>query len=152
MPGFGRFRRRPAALGAAAPRQVGALEYYGALRLQDPTGWWVYALEDARDLDLTRPYPERVFYVGQSESLFRRLDDWRRVFPERFSWAGIWLIKVRDSYQADLRELELIDHYQPECNHMGRAAELRDRINRYQGKQRRTGRSAAPLDASKVTP
>lgn len=102
-------------------RKATALEFYQAVLMTDFSGWWVYALPDRRT--------GRIFYAGQSNSLFRRLDDHRRDYPDRFDWAQIWLIRVADENEADLVELQLITSYQPECNTAGRAEDLRRRAH-----------------------
>lgn len=100
-------------------RKVSALEFYQAVLMTDFSGWWVYALPDRST--------GRIFYAGQTQSLFRRLDDHRRDYPDRFDWAQIWLIRVDGEREADLVELQLITSYQPECNLAGRTEDLRRR-------------------------
>lgn len=100
-----------------APRAVTALEFHAAALFPDYSGWWVYALGHRDD--------GHIFRAGQSESLLRRLDDYRRTYPEAFDLARVWLIKVRDESEADLVELNLINYYQPEYNTAGRAEDLR---------------------------
>jgi hypothetical protein len=98
-------------------RKPTALEFHQAALMTDFSGWWVYALADRST--------GRIFRAGQTESLFRRLDDYRRDYPDRFDWAQIWLIRVSGQTEADLVELQLITSYQPECNTAGRAEDLR---------------------------
>jgi hypothetical protein len=103
--------------------EVTPLEVYGAALMQDYSGWWVYVLVDPRD--------GRAFYAGQSEHLYRRLDDHRLRFGERFSWQHIWLVKVANEAEADLIELVMIHFYQPECNDKGRRADLEAKVHRW---------------------
>jgi hypothetical protein len=112
------WRRRPAE--PEAPRRVTALEYYGAKMLPDLSGWWVYALGARTD--------GHIFRAGQSESLLRRLDDYQREYPDLYDPRQVYLIPVADQHQADLREAELIDFYQPEKNTAGRRSELERRL------------------------
>jgi excinuclease UvrABC nuclease subunit len=102
-------------------RKVSALEFYQAALMTDFSGWWVYALVD-RNTGL-------IFRVGQSESLFRRIDHYRTTYADRFDPAQVWLIRVADENEADLVELQLITSYQPECNAAGRADDLRRRAH-----------------------
>ena len=111
---------------AEPPRQVTALEYFGAALMPDFGGWHVYALA-ACDAD---PRPGHVFYAGQSEHLLRRLSDHAKTYESVFDWNRVYLVKVRDQARADLVELELIEFYQPEYNAVGRAVLLRARLRR----------------------
>ena len=121
------------------PRRVTALEYYGARLLPDLSGWWVYALGAAGD--------GRIWYAGQSESLLRRLDDHRRDYPDLFDLAQVYLIPCRDQSQANVRELELIDHYQPEKNSVGRTEELRRRVHSQAHSPFQKGHKLSPTPA-----
>lgn len=135
-----RYRRihvRRQAPAPAEPRQVTALEYYSARLLPDYTGGWVYALGASTD--------GRVFYVGQSESVLRRLYDHSLANPDLFDWTRVYLIACRDQLQMDARELECIDHYQPERNSAGRTADLRRRVA---ARVLTRGFNAPPLDDS----
>jgi hypothetical protein len=109
-------RRTVTADPAPAPR-VTALEYYGAVLLRDLSGWWVYALGDIGD--------GHVFYAGQSENLLSRLRDHAYTFKAQFDPAQVWLVPCASQADADRKELELIDFYQPEHNSAGRTEVLR---------------------------
>jgi hypothetical protein len=100
----------------AEPREVTALEYYGAVLLRDLAGWWVYALGDVTD--------RHIFYAGQSANLLSRLRDHSYTFKTQFDPAQVWLVPCKNQADADRKELELIDYYQPEHNTVGRAQEL----------------------------
>lgn len=133
------------------PREITALEFRRAELMPDYSGWWVYCLGRAGLPVATRGF---IWYAGQSESLPRRLDDHRRAYPELFGWDRVFLIRVRDEYQACLIELEMIDYYQPEYNTMGRADELRSRLAAYQAGQRRhkgQPRRRSAIDSSQAS-
>jgi hypothetical protein len=101
-------------------REVTALEYYGAVRLPDLSGWWVYALGAKAD--------GHIYRAGQSDNLISRLRDHSYTFKDLWDPEQVWLIRVRDQQQADVREAELIDFYQPETCTAGRRAELEKRM------------------------
>ena len=103
----------------AAPRPS-ALEYYGARMLPDLSGWWVYALGACDD--------GRIFYVGQSNNLISRLRDWSYQHKDLYDPAKVYLIPVGNEARACVVELELIDHYQPERNQVGKTDELRAKV------------------------
>lgn len=125
-------RRRGRAAAAPLPRQVTALEMYGAVPTEDYSGWWVYAFADRPGSQWT---DGRVWYAGQSEHLWSRWRDHYYSYKDRFDAAVKWRIRVRDQAQADLVELVLIDFYQPECNSLGRADDLRRKVKRYANPQ-----------------
>jgi hypothetical protein len=129
---------------AAPDRQVSALEFLGAQLLPDLSGWWVYALGDARD--------GRIFYVGQSDVLLSRLRDQFYAYRERWDPRRVWLVKVADQAEADLTELLLIRQYEPECNTLGTTADLEKRLraqNRPTALRRRG--LASSLDSGQAT-
>ena len=137
--------------GPAEPRVITALEFRRAAVMPDYSGWWVYCLGRA---GLPVSTPGFIWYAGQSESLLRRLDDHRRAYPQLYGWDRVYLVSVRDEYQACLVELEMIDFYQPEYNTMGRADELRRRLASYQAGQRRhsgQGRRRGAIDSSQAS-
>lgn len=125
-------RRRARDAAAAPPRQVTLLEFYGARTAPDFRGHWVYAFAD-------RPGSQwsdgLVWYAGQSEHLWSRWRDHYYSYRARFDAAVKYVIPVRDQAQADLYELQLIDYYQPECNTLGRADDLRKKVKRYANPQ-----------------
>lgn len=150
-----RHRSTPPAGPAAAPREVTPLAMYRAVRLvSDPevtplelyraerapdySGWWVYAFADQPG---SRWTDGLVFYGGQSANLWSRWRDHYYKFGERFTAADKWLIRVANEAEADLRELVLIDFYQPECNDKGRAADLAAKVRRW-------GRGTKEFDAN----
>jgi hypothetical protein len=139
-------KRRPAPE-PEPPRRQTPLEFYGARLLPPLHGWWVYALED-------RARPGVIFYVGASEKLVSRLRDHSYAYPERYDPERVWLIPVDGQAQADLVELSLIDHYQPECNTLGRREELQGRLrsrNRGFAPGHRYSPGAKPLDSKQAT-
>jgi hypothetical protein len=118
--------------------EVTPLELYRAERAPDYSGWWVYAFADQPG---SRWTDGLVFYGGQSNHLWSRWRDHYYKFGERFTAADKWLIKVANEAEADLRELVLIDFYQPECNDKGRAADLAAKVRRW-------GRGTKEFDAN----
>lgn len=123
--------------------QVSALQFLGAVLLPDLSGWWVYALADVRD--------GAIFYAGQSDHLISRLRDHQYAYAERWDPRGVYLMKVADRAQADLYELMLIERYDPECNDVGRRAELARRCRGLNRPGFRQARGAATLDPSQAT-
>jgi excinuclease UvrABC nuclease subunit len=96
------------------------LEVYQARMLPDLSGWWVYALGDRTD--------RHIFYVGQSESLKRRLDAHEHAYPGQYDPRQVYLIPCLGEPEACIRELALIDFYQPERNTLGTTEKLRARV------------------------
>lgn len=133
-------RRRRA---VPAPAGVSALQFIGASLFPDTSGWWVYALCDART--------GLVFYAGQSDHLISRLRDHSYNYAERFDPARIWVCRVADRAEADLYELLLIRHYDPECNTLGRRRELEKRLRGQNAPEPPQLRRRMPLDPSQAT-
>lgn len=117
------------------------LEVYGAKMLPDLSGWWVYALGDAAD--------RHIFYVGQSDHLVSRLRDHQYNYAGQYDPTQVYLIAVIGEPEACIRQLALIDFYQPERNTLGTTDVLRKRVaslDKPAGKL-----SARFLDRSQVT-
>jgi hypothetical protein len=112
-----RFRRAREQPPAAAPTM---LEVYGARKLPDLSGFWVYALGASTD--------GHIWYVGLSESLKRRLDEHEHVHPDLWDPRQVYLIPADSEPQACIRQLTLIDFYQPEHNTLGTTEFLRKRV------------------------
>jgi hypothetical protein len=112
--------------GAGPP--VTPLELYGAVVTEDLSGRWVYAFQD---LPGSRWTDGRVWYAGQTASLWSRWRDHYYRFGDRFTAAAKWRIPVANEPEADLRELTLIDFYQPECNDKGRRFDLEEKVRRW---------------------
>lgn len=116
------------------------LEAYGARLLPDLSGWWVYALCDVAD--------GHVFYVGQSESLKRRLDAHEHAYPEQYDPRNVRVIPVENEPVACIRQLALIEFYQPERNTLATTEALRKRVASF---DRPHGRRDRALDRSQAT-
>lgn len=117
------------------------LEVYGARLLPDLSGWWVYALCDLGD--------GHVFYVGQSDHLLSRLRDHSYTFKDQFDPRRVYLVACIGEPEACIRELALIDWYQPERNTLATTEVLRKRVA---GLNKPAGRlSRSSLDQSQVT-
>ncbi len=108
--------------------QVTPLEVYGAALAPDFSGRWVYAFSDRPG---SRWSDGRVWYAGQTEGLWSRWRDHYYKYRERFTEADKWLIRVANEAEADLKELVLIDFYQPGCNDKGRRADLEAKVRRW---------------------
>jgi hypothetical protein len=117
---------------------VTPLELYGAVLAPDFSGWWVYAFADQPG---SRWSDGLVWYAGQSNHLWSRWRDHNYAYGERFAAADKYLIRVDNEAEADLRELTLIDFYQPECNDKGRKADLAAKVRRW-------GRGTKEFDAN----
>jgi hypothetical protein len=115
------------------------LEVYGARLLPDLSGWWVYALGAGTD--------GHVFYVGISESLKRRLDAHEHTYPHLWDPRRVYLIPADNELSACIRQLALIDFYQPECNTLGATEALRRRVAAL---DKPAGRVSRSLDQSKA--
>jgi excinuclease UvrABC nuclease subunit len=115
------------------------LEVYQARLLPDLSGWWVYALTDRAD--------GHVFYVGQSANLLSRLRDWSYQFKEQYDPHGIYLVPCIGEPEACIRELALIDFYQPERNILGTTEKLRARVA---GLNKPHGKLSRSLDQSQA--
>lgn len=115
------------------------LEVYGARLLPDLSGWWVYALADRGD--------RHVFYVGQSDHLLSRLRDHGYTFKDQYDPRQVYLIPCLGEPEACIRELALIDWYQPERNTLGTTEKLRARVA---GLNKPAGRLSRSLDQSKA--
>jgi predicted GIY-YIG superfamily endonuclease len=96
------------------------LEVYGARLLPDLSGWWVYALGASTD--------GRVWYVGITSSLKRRLDEHEHAHPDLWDPRLVYLVPADSEPQACIRQLTLIDYYQPERNTLGTTEVLRKRV------------------------
>lgn len=129
-------RRAPAPV--AAPRPT-MLEVYAARLLPDLSGWWVYALCDLAD--------GHVFYVGQSDHLLSRLRDHSYNYREQFDHARVYLIPVAGEGEACIRELAMIDFYQPERNTIGTTEALHKRV----AVMTRPNRNTRSLDRSQAS-
>jgi hypothetical protein len=132
------FRRAPA-LAAPAPAPS-MLEVYGAKMLPDLSGWWVYALSDRAD--------GHVFYVGLSDHLLSRLRDHSYTYREQYDPRQVYLIPAVHEPQACIRQLTLIDFYQPEHNTLGTTETLRKRVASF---DKPAGRLSRSLDRSQAT-
>jgi hypothetical protein len=109
-----------------AGEPVTPLELYGAVVTEDLSGRWVYAFQDQPG---SRWTDGRVWYAGQvSVGLWSRWRDHYYKYGARFTEAVKWRIPVANAPEADLRELTLIDFYQPECNDKGRRADLAAKV------------------------
>lgn len=115
------------------------LEVYRARLLPDLSGWWVYALAARTD--------GRVFYVGMTESLKRRLDAHEHAWPELWDPRQVYLIAADNELSACIRQLNLIDFYQPEHNTLGTTELLRKRVAAL---DKPAGRLSRSLDSSKA--
>lgn len=116
------------------------LEVYQALVLPDLSGWWVYALGAATD--------RHIFYIGQSDHLLSRLRDHSYNYPDLWDPRQVFLVPCIGEPEACIRELALIDFYQPERNTLGTTEKLRARVaalNKPRGKHDRS------LDRSQAT-
>jgi predicted GIY-YIG superfamily endonuclease len=103
--------------------EVTPLELYGAQVAPDFAGHWVYAFAD--------PGPGRVWYAGQTRNLWSRWTEHNLKYGERFRAAVKWVIPVPNEAVADLKELVLINFYEPECNDKGRAADLAAKVRKW---------------------
>ena len=130
-------RRATAPATAPAPTM---LEVYEARLLPDLSGWWVYALGARTD--------GHIWYVGISESLMRRVDAHAHAHPELWDPRRVYLIPCEHEPQACIRQLTLIDFYQPEHNTLATVDVLRKRVASF---DRPAGRLARPLDRSQAT-
>ena len=116
------------------------LEVYGARLLPDLSGWWVYALGASTD--------GHIWYVGISESLKRRLDGHEHAHPDLWDPRQVYLIPAAHEPQACIRQLTLIDFYQPEHNTLATVEVLRKRVASF---DKPAGRLSRPLDRSQAT-
>jgi hypothetical protein len=116
------------------------LEVYGARLLPDLSGWWVYALCDIGD--------GHVFYAGMSDHLLSRLRDHGYTFKDQYDPANVRLIPVENEPTACIRQLALIDFYQPERNTLATVEALRRRVALL---DKPHGRRERPLDRSQAT-
>jgi excinuclease UvrABC nuclease subunit len=116
------------------------LEVYGAKMLPDLSGWWVYALGASTD--------GHVWYAGISESLKRRLDAHEHAHPELWDPRQVYLIPAENELQACIKQLTLIDFYQPEHNTLGTTEMLRRRVALL---DKPAGRISRSLDRSQAT-
>jgi hypothetical protein len=105
--------------------EVTPLELYGAQQVPDLGGWWVYAFSDPA------AGGGKVWYAGQTDRLWSRWRDHYYKYGERFTAAVKWVIPVDNEAVADLRELVLINFYEPECNDKGRAADLAVKVHKW---------------------
>jgi hypothetical protein len=131
-------RRAPAPAVPERPAPT-MLEVYAARLLPDLSGWWVYALGASTD--------GHVFYVGQTNHLVSRLRDHGYTYRELYDPRRVYLIPCDGEGDACIRELTLIDYYQPERNTVGTTEVLRRRVAAL-GKP--TGHARA-LDRSQAT-
>jgi hypothetical protein len=116
------------------------LEVYAARLLPDLSGWWVYALGDRAD--------GHVFYAGQSDHLVSRLRDHQYKYPGQYDPRRVYLIAVEHEPQACIRQLALIDFYQPERNTLATTEILRKRVASF---DKPAGRLSRSLDRSQAT-
>lgn len=116
------------------------LEVYGAKMLPDLSGWWVYALGASTD--------GRIWYVGMSESLMRRVDAHAHTHPDLWDPRQVYLIPCIGEPEACIRQLALIDFYQPEHNTLGTTEVLRKRVASF---DKPAGRLSRSLDRSQAT-
>jgi hypothetical protein len=116
------------------------LEVYGARLLPDLSGWWVYALGASTD--------GHVWYVGISESLMRRVDAHAHAHPDLWDPRQVYLIPADNEPQACIRQLTLIDFYQPEHNTLATVEVLRKRVASLDKPQ---GKWSKSLDRSQAT-
>jgi hypothetical protein len=117
------------------------LEVYQAQVLPDLSGWWVYALGAAAD--------GHIFWVGISDHLLSRLRDHSYTFKDLYDPGRVYLIPADSEPQACIRQLTLIDFYQPERNTLGTIEVLRKRVASL---DKPAGRlSSRPLDRSQAT-
>lgn len=105
-----KLRKASSDLPPADTSQASILEHLGAVRVDIPRGFWVYALHEN---DGT------IFYVGRSgkaegSPLIRRLADWLAKYGDRIAYVSV--IRCRDENQMILREDLLIDELQPTEN------------------------------------
>lgn len=131
-------RRAPAPAPERKPPTM--LEVYGARLLPDLSGWWVYALADCAD--------RHVFYVGQSDHLVSRLRDHAYTYRGQYDPRQVYLIPCIGEPEACIRELAMIDFYQPERNTLGTTEKLRARVS---GLNKPAGRLSRSLDRSQAT-
>ena len=115
------------------------LEVYAARLLPDLSGWWVYALGDRAD--------RHIFYAGQSDHLLSRLRDHSYNFREQYDPRQVYLIPCEGEGEACIRELAVIDFYQPERNTIGTTEALRKRV----AFMTRPNRNTKSLDRSQAT-
>jgi hypothetical protein len=116
------------------------LDVYGARLLPDLSGWWVYALGARTD--------GHVFWVGISDHLLSRLRDHSYAFKELYDPRRVHLIPADNELQACIRQLNLIDFYQPEHNTLGTVEALRKRVASF---DRPAGRLSRSLDRSQAS-
>jgi hypothetical protein len=132
------FRR---ARGPAAPERPAPtmLEVYQAQVLPDLSGWWVYALGASTD--------GHIWYVGMSESLMRRVDAHAHAHPELWDPRRVYVIPCIGEPEASIRQLALIDYYQPERNTLATTQMLRKRVASL---DKPAGRLSRSLDRSQA--
>lgn len=116
------------------------LEVYRAKVLADLSGWWTYALGDIT----TR----RIFWVGISDHLLSRLRDHSYTFKDQYDPRQVFLVPADNELQACIRQLTLIDFYQPEHNTLGSVEALRKRVASF---DKPAGRLSRTLDRSQAT-